>query len=55
MEFVDAEPGGAPVGAKAAMAFRIKEIDRMRDYRRYVWKARPLPETAVSDGGEAYE
>jgi 3-hydroxy-3-methylglutaryl CoA synthase/uncharacterized OB-fold protein len=53
MEFVDVEPGGAPVGAKAAMAFRIKEIDRMRDYRRYVWKARPLPETAATDGAGA--
>jgi 3-hydroxy-3-methylglutaryl CoA synthase/uncharacterized OB-fold protein len=42
MEFVDVASGEVPVGAPVEMCFRIKEIDRMRNYRHYFWKARPV-------------
>ena len=48
MEIVDVGPEGIDVGTPLEMTFRIKELDKMRGYRRYFWKARPI----VSAAGE---
>lgn len=39
MELTDVEPDELEVGAPVRFAFRIKDIDRQRAYRRYFWKA----------------
>jgi 3-hydroxy-3-methylglutaryl CoA synthase/uncharacterized OB-fold protein len=39
MEFVDLAANSIAVGAPVEMLFRIKEIDNMRQYRHYFWKA----------------
>lgn len=41
MEFADFEPGEAQVGAPVRFVFRIKDVDRVRGFRRYFWKAAP--------------
>lgn len=43
MEMVDVDPDVLTVGSKLRMVFRVKEIDRLRHYRRYFWKAAPIP------------
>jgi hydroxymethylglutaryl-CoA synthase len=40
MEFTDSEPDELAVGAPLTMRFRIKEVDPLRGYRRYFWKAK---------------
>lgn len=42
MEFADADPGELQVGMPLAMVYRIKDFDRLRDFRRYFWKAAPV-------------
>ena len=42
MEFVDVATGSVSVGESVEMMFRIKEIDRVRNYRHYFWKAAPV-------------
>jgi hydroxymethylglutaryl-CoA synthase len=39
MEFTDIESGELAVGDEVAMTFRIKDVDRVRGFRRYFWKA----------------
>jgi hydroxymethylglutaryl-CoA synthase len=39
MEFTDSEPEELAVGTPLTMAFRIKEVDPLRGFRRYFWKA----------------
>ena len=51
MEFVDVASGSIQVGDEVDMRFRIKEIDRVRKYRHYFWKATP----AVSLGSTTAE
>lgn len=46
MEFVDVASGTIEVGQSVEMMFRVKEIDRMRSYRHYFWKATPSGEAA---------
>ena len=41
MEFTDTAPEDLAVGNPLAMVFRIKEIDALRNFRRYFWKATP--------------
>jgi len=41
MEFTDFEPGEVSVGAGVGTAFRIKDFDDSRAFRRYFWKAAP--------------
>lgn len=41
MEIVDVGPAGLEVGTPLNMVFRIKDIDRLRNYPRYFWKATP--------------
>jgi uncharacterized OB-fold protein len=42
MEIVDAEPDELAVGTPVRMAYRIKDFDHKRGFRRYFWKATPL-------------
>ncbi|MCU0976310.1 MAG: zinc ribbon domain-containing protein [Steroidobacteraceae bacterium] len=41
IEFADFEPGEAKVGAPVRFVFRLKDVDRVRGFRRYFWKAAP--------------
>ncbi len=41
MEMVDVSEGALCVGADLEMVFRVKEIDSIRGYRHYFWKATP--------------
>lgn len=41
MEFTDFAPGEAAVGTPVRFAFRIKDVDSRRGFRRYFWKAAP--------------
>jgi hydroxymethylglutaryl-CoA synthase len=40
MEFTDSEPDALAVGTPLVMRFRIKDIDPLRGFRRYFWKAK---------------
>ncbi|AIT82124.1 OB-fold domain-containing protein [Novosphingobium pentaromativorans] len=42
MEMVDGPDEGIEIGERVRMAFRIKELDSQRGYRRYFWKAIPM-------------
>lgn len=42
MEVVDVGQQGLEVGTPLQMVFRIKDIDRARNYPRYFWKATPV-------------
>lgn len=48
MEFVDVGSGTIDVGDEVEMVFRVKEIDRVRNYRHYFWKAKPRIEQDVA-------
>ena len=41
MEFCDLEPGELAVETPVQFHFRIKDIDRLRHFKRYFWKASP--------------
>ena len=41
IEFADFEPGEAKVGMPVRFVFRLKDVDRVRGFRRYFWKAAP--------------
>lgn len=47
MEMCDLERGAPAVGDPMRMRFRIKAIDRQRDFRTYFWKAAPLERPAL--------
>ena len=42
IEFTDTAPGDLAVGAPVRFAFRVKDYDALRGYRRYFWKALPV-------------
>lgn len=42
MEIADVGPAGLAVGEPLNMVFRVKDIDRVRGYPRYFWKATPV-------------
>lgn len=42
IEFADVRPGELAVGAAVRFAFRIKDFDPARGFRRYFWKAVPV-------------
>jgi uncharacterized OB-fold protein len=46
MEITDCPKGGVTVGQRVRMAFRIKDQDERRGFRRYFWKAVPMPAAA---------
>ncbi|MFK8031842.1 MAG: hypothetical protein AB8G18_16515 [Gammaproteobacteria bacterium] len=39
MQFTDTRAGDTQIGTEVSMHFRIKDIDRHRNFRRYFWKA----------------
>lgn len=41
MELADFAPGEVAVGAPVRFVFRLKDVDRLRGFRRYFWKAAP--------------
>jgi len=41
-DFTDVDPGTLDVGTSVRMAFRVKDYDERRGFRRYFWKAVPL-------------
>ncbi len=45
MEFTDFEVGELAVGVQVTPRFRIKDIDQLRGFRRYFWKAAPAGES----------
>lgn len=45
MEFTDCEPGTLRIGMPVEMQFRIKDVDKRRNFTRYFWKATPVEET----------
>ncbi len=42
MEFTDVSPGDIDNGSQVEMVFRVKDVDELRGYKRYFWKAKPL-------------
>ena len=42
IEFADVRPGEIGVGSPVRFAFRIKDFDAVRSFRRYFWKAVPV-------------
>jgi uncharacterized OB-fold protein len=45
VDFADVDGCDLAVGTRVTMAFRIKDKDRVRTFRRYFWKAVPLQES----------
>jgi len=45
LEFTDCEPGRIAIGTRMKMAFRIKDFDDARGFRRYFWKPVPVEGT----------
>jgi hydroxymethylglutaryl-CoA synthase len=43
MDFTDVEEKDLEVGRPMRMMFRVKDIDAQRGFRRYFWKAVPVP------------
>ena len=41
-EFADTPPGALAIGTPVRFVFRIKDVDRVRDFHRYFWKAAPV-------------
>lgn len=55
MEFTDISRGDIESGTKVEMVFRIKDVDEVRGFNRYFWKAtpvRPQPPTEDKKAGE---
>jgi len=42
MDFTDVDPGTVDSGMEVGLAFRIKDFDQARGFRKYFWKALPL-------------
>lgn len=42
IEFTDVDPGELSVGAATRFVFRIKDVDHVRGFHRYFWKATPV-------------
>jgi len=50
MEFTDISRGEVESGTKMEMVFRIKDVDEVRGFNRYFWKATPVrPQSSVGD------
>lgn len=52
MEFTDVSPGDIDSGGEVEMVFRVKDVDELRGYKRYFWKAKPTsyPVSENSEG-----
>ena len=42
MEFTDVAKGEVQTALEVEMVFRIKDIDDLRGFKRYFWKATPV-------------
>lgn len=42
MDFTDMQPGAVEVGSAVRMVFRVKDLDPVRGFSRYFWKAAPV-------------
>ena len=51
MEFTDTEVGELAVGLPLRMVYRVKEFDRQRGFRRYLWKATPTRAGSAAAAG----
>ncbi|MDR7093116.1 hydroxymethylglutaryl-CoA synthase family protein [Hydrogenophaga laconesensis] len=47
MEFTDVAKGDVASGTEVEMVFRIKDIDELRGFTRYFWKATPVASSAA--------
>ena len=55
MEFIDIARGEVDAGTEMEMVFRIKDVDELRSFKRYFWKAtpvRPQPSTEQQKASE---
>jgi 3-hydroxy-3-methylglutaryl CoA synthase/uncharacterized OB-fold protein len=50
IEFTDVAAGELAVGAPLRFVFRVKDVERVRGFRRYFWKATPARDAAASAG-----
>ena len=50
MDFTDVQKGDIDTGTEVEMVFRIKDIDSLRHYKRYFWKATPVQHTSKEEG-----
>lgn len=49
MDFTDLDTGEVECGTPMEMVFRIKDVDELRGYTRYFWKATPVRDPAPSN------
>lgn len=49
MDFTDVEKGDIDTGLAVEMVFRIKDIDELRGFKRYFWKATPVQRTPTAE------
>jgi uncharacterized OB-fold protein len=50
MEFTDIARGDVETGTNMEMVFRIKDVDDLRGFNRYFWKATPVrPQPSTND------
>ncbi len=55
MEFTDISRGDVESGTKMEMVFRIKDVDELRGFNRYFWKATPVRPLPSADEMKAAE
>ena len=55
VDITDVEPGDVDTGMPVKMAFRLKEVDEKRGFRRYFWKAVPDRSRAAAAPAQAAE
>ena len=51
MDFTDLDVGEVQSGTKVEMVFRVKDIDELRGFTRYFWKATPVRAAAPAPAG----
>jgi uncharacterized OB-fold protein len=49
MDFTDVAPGDISAGTRVEMVFRIKDVDELRGFKRYFWKATPVGASAGAE------
>ena len=52
MDFTDVQNGDIDTGKEVEMVFRIKDIDDLRGFKRYFWKATPVQQNQQASAGE---
>ncbi|MBR9910672.1 MAG: 3-hydroxy-3-methylglutaryl CoA synthase [Gammaproteobacteria bacterium] len=55
MDFTDVQKGDIDTGMEVEMVFRIKDIDELRGFKRYFWKATPVQRGAGNKQSSASE